>query len=82
MVVNLTLGSVLSSLALLALGSGLCAITIPMVLGWAPTFQSWLVMNGFSGVKYHIFATIPYWMVGGQTMATLALASPVRFRQR
>ena len=82
MAVNLTMGSVLSSLALLVIGSILCAISIPMILGWAPTFQSWLVINGFTGVKYHVFATVPYWMVGGQIMATLAIASPVRFRQR
>ena len=82
MTVNLTLKSVLSSLVLLVLGSVLCAITIPMILLWVPTFQSWLAIGGFSGVQYHIFSTIPYWMVCGQILVTLVLASPISVRQR
>ena len=81
MKINLTLGSLLSSVVLLMIGGGLCAITIPLAHSWAPTFQAWLMVNGFSGVQYHIFATIPYLMIGGQILVTLALASPVSIHQ-
>ncbi len=79
---SLTVGSMLSSVVLLIIGGGLCAITIPLILAWVPTFQSWLAANGFTGVQHDIFATIPYLMVGAQILVTLALASPVSIRQR
>ena len=82
MTVNLTLKSVLVIRG--AIGSWMRPMRNgdSMILAWVPKFfQSWLVANGFSGVQYHVFSTIPYWMVGGQILATLVLASPVSIRQ-
>ena len=73
--------ALLQSVFLFAIGGVLCWITIPLILAWAPAWQAWLVLSGFSGLQYHIFAPVPYFMVGGLILVTLALASPVVMRK-